>query len=116
MPDEALFGWSQPKPTESDEEREVRAAIEAIEADKPFTKGQLALKQMCLSLARNIAAGNSKGRAVANEVATLVSTMQLLEGVEETTGADSLPPETRKLLDGLATPPRLDTPTASYPA
>jgi len=93
-------------PVLSEEETAVLAAIAEIEAERPLTRSQIALKSMCIALARNIAAGNRKGRAIANEVSTLAATMQLLEGTEDAGDADLLPPDTRKLLDALGTAPR----------
>lgn len=113
MPDETagfLPGMAPipPDRTQSEEEKAVIAAIASIEETRPLTGAQIALKSMCIALARNIAAGNTKGRAIANEVATLAATLATLEGVEDASSADDLPPEARKLLDALSSAPRLD--------
>ncbi|PYY34104.1 hypothetical protein DEJ16_12675 [Curtobacterium sp. MCJR17_055] len=67
---------------------------------------------MCLSLAKNIAKGNEKGRAVANEVATLSQLMDQLDPPVIDADTSDLPPELRKIADALATAPRPGGPTA----
>jgi len=98
----------RPGLVESDEEKAVIAAIAQIEEAKPLTGAQIALKSMCIALARNISAGNAKGRAIANEVATLAATLATLEGVDDGPSADDLPPEVRNLLNALSSAPRID--------
>lgn len=101
---------------ESGIEFRVRRAIEQQNETDPLTPSQWALAETCLALAENIAAGNKKGRAIANEASQLDALMSKLAGEEDTADEDALPPETRQLLEALSTPPRLDTPSASYAA
>lgn len=101
----------RPNPTET----AVINAIRELDAKKPLEGMQKAIAQVCRSLARNIDGGNLKGRAVANEATQLANLLTQLAGVEaESVDESSVPEMTRRLMDALATPPRLDTPTASY--
>jgi len=111
MPDEApgmLAGLDLPPATygESPEETAVRSALEEIAAKNPLAGSRIALARMCISLAQNIAAGNRKGRAVANEVATLASLMDQLDPTVMDAEESDLPPELRRIADALATAPR----------
>ncbi len=103
--------------TSNPTEKAVIEAIQKLNETKPLEGMQLALAQLCRSLARNIDAGNAKGRAIANESQQLDTLLDKLAGVEPEDVDDSdIPEQTRRLMDALATPPRLDTPTASYSA
>ncbi len=91
-------------------ETETRAAIAEIEAETPLTGAKRVTKQLAISVAASIDAGNRKGRAVANEAAQLFAIMQqLAPAVDDGPADDShLTPETRRLLDALAAPAQLD--------
>jgi hypothetical protein len=96
-------------------EKAVREAIEALHAQTPLTGMQQALAQVCVALGRNIDAGNLKGRAIANEATQLSALLDKLAGVElEDVDETAIPQATKDLINALAAPPRLDTPTASY--
>lgn len=98
-------------------EQAVIAAINELAAASELTKVQQALATVCRSLGRNIDAGNIKGRAIANEATQLAALLSKLAGIDEadpTAGPITVPQQTKELIDALATPPRLDTPTASY--
>ncbi|WP_146232882.1 MULTISPECIES: hypothetical protein [unclassified Curtobacterium] len=97
---------------ESQEESAVRKALAEIEQKNPLVGSRIALARMCLSLAKNIAKGNEKGRAVANEVATLSQLMDQLDPPVIDADTSDLPPELRKIADALATAPRPGGPTA----
>lgn len=90
---------------ESHEEAAVRVALIEIAEKNPLVGSRIALARMCLSLAQNVAAGNRKGRAVANEVATLASLMEQLDPTVEDHDDLNLSPELRRIIDALATPP-----------
>lgn len=91
---------------ESQEETAVRQSLAEIAEKNPLTGSRIALARMCMSLAKNIAKGNEKGRAVANEVATLASLMDQLDPTIADAEDSDLPPELRKIADALATAPR----------
>jgi hypothetical protein len=95
---------------EGETERETRAALREIEEDTPLTGLRRTVKQLALSLARSIDAGNAKGRAVANEAAQLFAMMQQLAPAEDPGAAGDetqFTPETRRLLDALSSAPQL---------
>ena len=94
-------------------EKAVVEAINAIEAERPITRSQIALKSLCIALARNIDRGNAKGRAIANEASTLSATLQLLEGEDLALDTDNLPPDAKALLDALGTRPAAPRPDAT---
>lgn len=98
---------------ESAEESAVRKALGEIAEKNPLIGSRIALARMCLSLAKNIAKGNEKGRAVANEVATLSQLMEQLDPPAVDADTSDLPPELRRIADALATAPRPGGPTAS---
>ncbi len=100
---------------ESAEELAVKQALKEIAEKNPLTGSRIALARMCISLAQNIAKGNAKGRAVANEVATLGSLMEQLDPAAPDVDDSDLPPELRKIADALAATPRPGGPTASNP-
>lgn len=96
-------------------EKAVMTALEELHTKDSFTGAQKALAQICVSLARSIDLGNNKGRAVANEATQLAALIDRLAGVETEEIDDSnIPEATRRLMDALESPPRLDTPSASY--
>jgi hypothetical protein len=97
---------------ESSEESAVRKALAEIAEKNPLVGSRIALARMCLSLAKNIAKGNEKGRAVANEVATLSQLMEQLDPPVVDADTSDLPPELRKIADALATAPRPGGPSA----
>lgn len=93
----------------------VIAAIKELDQQSTLTGMQRATAQVCRSLARSIDLGNVKGRAIANEATQLNLLLNQLAGVDLAAGdPDAMPPETKALIDALATAPRLDTPSASY--
>ncbi|GAA3342969.1 hypothetical protein GCM10017714_33580 [Curtobacterium pusillum] len=98
---------------ESPEEKAVKQALDEIAQKNPLTGSRIALARMCISLAQNISKGNAKGRAVANEVATLGTLMAQLDPAIPDADDSDLPPELRKIADALATAPRPGGPTAS---
>ncbi len=91
-------------------ETETRAAIAEIEAETPLTGAKRFIKQLAISVAASIDAGNRKGRAVANEAEKLMVIMQQLAPVadDETADDSQFTPETRRLLDALAAPAQFD--------
>lgn len=91
-------------------ERETRQAIKEIEETKPITGARRTIKQIAISLAMSIDKGNAKGRAIANEASQLFVMMRELSPPEEEASDDpsNLTEPTRRLLDGYASPPRLD--------
>lgn len=99
----------------SDEEKEVRAFIESLEAERPLTPAERVTGRMCMALAKSIAEGNRKGRSVANDVERLMATMQVLSGdTATTTDPDDLTPAERELFDALASSPGNDPAETSY--
>lgn len=112
-----LPGLENLTPGAGDMERQTFRSIEAIKEARPLSPGEQMYTMLALALARNIDAGNRKGRAIANEALQLVAVMQLLEPQPESLAdPDNLPPDLRSFLDAFATAPRLDTPSASYSA
>src|SRR5690606_35210971 len=105
-----------PNPTET----AVIAAINSMNEQTPLDPVRTALAMVCRSLARNIDGGNVKGRAIANEATQLAALLKQLAGIEEGTdptnpdGGGLIPQQTQDFINALATPPRLDTPSASY--
>jgi hypothetical protein len=96
-------------------ETAVIEAIRKLNDEKPLEGMQLALAQLCRSLARNIDGGNRKGRAIANETQQLDALLDKLAGIEpDEVDESNVPQATRELIDALRTSPRLDTPSASY--
>jgi hypothetical protein len=98
---------------ESPEESAVRTALAEIAEKNPLVGSRIALARMCMSLAKNVAKGNEKGRAVANEVATLSQLMEQLDPPVVDADTSDLPPELRRIADALSTAPRPGGPTAS---
>ncbi|MBZ4486273.1 hypothetical protein [Microbacterium sp. cx-55] len=96
---------------QGDTERETRAAIAEIEAERPLVGILRTVKQLAISLAKSIDRGNTKGRAVANEAAQLFAMMQQLSPAESSENADEshLTPEMRQILDALSAPAQFDT-------
>jgi hypothetical protein len=100
-------GGNHPLFGEGATEMETRLAIAEIEASKPITGSRRTVKQLCLSLAKSIDRGNTKGRAIANEAAQLFAMMQVLEPAEEAAGdVSDLSPETQALFDLFSTRPQ----------
>jgi hypothetical protein len=98
---------------ESSEESAVRKSLAEIAEKNPLVGSRIALARMCMSLAKNIAKGNEKGRAVANEVATLSQLLEQLDPPVIDADTSDLPLELRRIADALATAPRPGGPTAS---
>lgn len=88
-------------------EKQTLQTLMELNALNPFDPGQRMISQVCLSLARNIDAGNTKGRAIANEAAQLLASLQTLQG-DDLAPTDQLPPEIRTLLAAFASTPALD--------
>lgn len=91
---------------ESELEKSVRESIEAIKAERGISKAKMFLAQTAIELARSIAKGNAKGRAVANESAQLVATLELLDPTTDAgEDPDSLPEDLKRLVDAFAQRP-----------
>lgn len=111
----ALF--EAPKPAhiygQGELEKAVRQSIEEIKAGAGIKPARLFLAHTAIELAKSIDKGNAKGRAVANEAAQLVSTMELLDPVEEAgTDPDTLPADLREFMNAFSASPRKpDLPT-----
>lgn len=91
-------------------EHETRLAISEIDNENPIKGSRRTIKQLCLSLAKSIDRGNSKGRAIANEAAQLFAMMQQLDPPADAgvTDPTALSPELQRLFDALSSAPRLD--------
>lgn len=112
---EALFELEKPKQGASSIEKSVFASIEAIRTTAGIPASKEFLAQTAMELARSIHMGNNKGRAVAQESAQLVATLELLEPADDAgDDTDNLPAELKKLFDAFAAKPAL--PGASAPA
>lgn len=84
MPDESqnnpgLWPEERKKAFIGEQEETIREFVAALRQKAPLTSRQNALAATCLSLARNIDSGNTKGRAIANETAQLIATLDLLD-------------------------------------
>lgn len=101
---------------ESPLETEVRKACEKATADRPNDFILPVLSQVAQSLALNIAKGNAKGRAIANEAMQLASVLAQIKGEEIEEDESALPQATRDLIDALRTVPRTNGPAAGYKA
>ena len=81
-------------------ETAVRLAIESIHAITPLDLAQQARAQICLSLAKNIDAGNVKGRAVANEAQQLDAMLESLRGTADHDDVEGgIPEDVRQLFE-----------------
>lgn len=80
------------------EELAVRELIDEIREKGEMTRAKQVLCVTALALAQNIARGNTKGRAVANEAAQLAAIVEQLTE-EATADEGDLPPELRELLE-----------------
>ena len=94
-PEPAGYGTS---PTE----KTVLSTIQELQELKPFDAVQKSLAQAAVALAVNIDKGNTKGRAIANEVMQLSALLTQLQGLDAGPDESPLPPELRSLLDVLA--------------
>lgn len=109
-PDEsapALFAAPDtPRYGESELEKSVRESIAAIIAGVGIKPSKMFLAQTAIELARSIAKGNAKGRAVANESAQLVATLELLDPTTDAgDDPDALPEDLKRLVDAFAQRP-----------
>ncbi|WP_152485698.1 hypothetical protein [Leucobacter chironomi] len=106
--------WGEDRPNshqygEGPTETAVREAVEAINAEKPLDASQRARAQICRSLAKNIDAGNTKGRAVANEAQQLDTMLDALRGVADTASdSEGIPEDVRQLFELGTVPTRHD--------
>lgn len=109
-----LWDMAEKTPHSSELEAAVKATIEAIHKENPIPPTKMASCQIAISIARNIAKGNDKGRAVANEAMALEGILESLRPAPvEKTDDSKFSPELRELIAALAAPPRLDTPPPS---
>lgn len=93
-------------------EKSVRESIDAIKAGIGIKPAKMFLAQTAIELARSIDKGNMKGRAVANESAALLQTMEILDPPAEDAGAGDLPPALKEFMDAFSSKPRKpDLPT-----
>ncbi|MFF5793957.1 hypothetical protein ACFY5D_18085 [Paeniglutamicibacter sp. NPDC012692] len=116
-PTQALFELEKPEERASSIEKSVYASIEAIRATAGIPASKEFLAQTAMELARSIYKGNLKGRAVAQESAQLVATLELLEPVDDAADdTNSLPDDVRKLFDAFAASPALPGPSAPAPS
>ena len=91
------------------EKRTAAALADLIDADSdPY---DLILAELAMSLATNIAKGNVKGRAVANEATALRETLQTLRG-EDTEATEDAHGAVLSIMDRLQQPPAVGGPSA----
>jgi hypothetical protein len=85
----------------------VQAAVESIQERQTLTGYRLACVQVAIELARNIEAGNRKGRAIANEAMQLTATLEIIEGDTTEAVADGadLPEDVRTFMQQLGSLP-----------
>jgi hypothetical protein len=86
-------------------ERSVTASIDAIRASIGIKPAKEFLAQTAIELARNIDKGNIKGRAVANESATLLQTMEILDPPTDAADPDALPEDLKEFLNAFSAKP-----------
>lgn len=87
-------------------EKSVTTSIDAIRATIGIKPAKEFLAQTAIELARSIDKGNVKGRAVANESAALLQTMEILDPpTAETADPDSLPADLREFMNAFAQRP-----------
>ena len=86
-------------------EKSVRESIDAIKAGVGIKPAKLFLAQTAIELARSIDKGNMKGRAVANESAALLATMELLDPPTEATDPDALPEDLKEFMNAFSASP-----------
>ena len=84
----------------------VRASIEDIKAGVGIKPAKMFLAQTAIELARSIDKGNMKGRAVANESAALLQTMELLDPPTDAADPDALPDDLREFMNAFSASPR----------
>lgn len=84
----------------------VRASIEDIKATIGIKPAKMFLAQTAIELARSIDKGNMKGRAVANESAALLQTMEILDPPADATDPGALPPALKEFMDAFSSKPR----------
>lgn len=104
-----LWGAEEHECASDSTEFAIIEALEVLNAAKPFDAVAKAQATICRSLARNIDAGNSKGRAVANEANQLRLILLSLRPDSEGSTVDDLPADARRLLDALGSAPRFDS-------
>jgi hypothetical protein len=86
-------------------EKAVRESIDAIKAGIGIKPAKLFLAQTAIELARSIDKGNAKGRAVANESAALLQTMEILDPPSEATDPDALPEDLKEFMNAFSASP-----------
>lgn len=113
-PQNALFGAEYTGFTDGPMVKAVETAVTAIDDAATIPAARRVYVQVALELARNIEAGNRKGRAIANEAMQLAEIMKLVQGDtdEDVAGAEQLPEDVAAFLDGLE---RLPTATGPHP-
>lgn len=94
--------------------QQVKQSILHLDAVAPIPGHRRVFCQIAVELARNIEAGNRKGRAIANEAMQLAATMQIIEGdqLDAATAESTLPADVMEFMRGIGTNPA----TASHPA
>lgn len=113
---DTLPGLEKPAQTtgyfgEGPTEKETRLAISEIDNENPIKGSRRTVKQLCLSLAKSIDAGNAKGRAIANEAAQLFAMMQQLDppaAAGTVPDPAALSPDLQRLFDALSAAPQFD--------
>lgn len=120
MPDESqnnpgLWPEERKKAFIGEQEETIREFVAALRQKAPLTSRQNALAATCLSLARNIDSGNGKGRAIANETAQLIATLDLLDppALSDPETKD-YPEDVRLLLEAFGGLPRPSSTTESH--
>lgn len=109
----ALFVMAEPPHGLSAIEKSVKSSLDAIAAGPGIPPSKMFLAQTAMELARSIDKGNGKGRAVANESAQLVATLEILDPPQiETASKDSWPAGLRKFMEAFGTNPALSRPGA----
>jgi hypothetical protein len=90
-------------------ERQTKTTLSELNELAPFSSANRMVAQICVSLARNIDAGNVKGRAIANEAAQLVAMLQTVQGLDNAEVA-ALPPELLELMQAFTSQPQVTEP------
>jgi len=86
-------------------EKSVRESIAAIRTGIGIKPAKEFLAQTAIELARSIDKGNVKGRAVANESAALLQTMEILDPPTEATDPDALPDDLKEFMNAFSASP-----------
>lgn len=114
-PATTLFEMEMPAYGLSPIEKSVKASLDAIAAGPGIPASKMFLAQTAMELARSIDKGNGKGRAVAQESAQLVATLEILDPPTTDAAEEDVPPILRKILDAFGTKPAVPRPSEPTP-